>query len=307
MTSDTDNQGHQKSGPLTAGDLAPLFNLAAEYVGVKRKEARARTRRTYAVIALVLIVAFGAVIDIFRVNGAGITSGAYASVVPIHGPIVPEGVTSADRLITMLQEAFDDEDTKAIILNINSPGGTPAQSYMIYQYILDRKKETGIPVIATAEDAMTSGAYLVAMAADEVYAPPMAMVGSIGVKIESFGFNKLLERFDVERRVTTSGPNKSRFDPWLERSESDELKAQEIVNLLQNQFVEIVKNSRGASIEAANAETIFSGDYWVAEKAHSMGLIDGLMTMTQVLDHLGIDDMKVIRPEVTISDLVKSL
>lgn len=301
------DKGHQgtQGAPITISDLAPFMQLAADYVGIQRKEARARTRRAYAVMALVLIVAAGAVIDIFRVNGASLAAGAYAAVVPINGPIVPDGMTSANRLITMLEKAFDDDDAKAVILDINSPGGTPAQSYMIYQYILDRKKETGLPVIATAEDAMTSGAYLVAMAADEIYAPPMAMVGSIGVKIESFGFDGLLDRFDVERRVVTSGPNKSRFDPWLERSESDRVKAQSMVNMLQQQFIGIVKGNRGDSIKDADQEALFSGDYWVAEEAFSLGLIDGLMTMSQVLDHLDLDDVRVIHPEVTLSDLLR--
>jgi len=152
---------------------------------------------------------------------------------------------------------------------------------------------------------MTSGAYLVAMAADEIYAPPMAMVGSIGVKIESFGFDGLLDRFDVERRVVTSGPNKSRFDPWLERSDSDLEKAQSMVNMLQQQFIGIVKGNRGDSITDADQDVLFSGDYWVAEEALSLGLIDGLMTMSQVLDHLGLDDVRVIQPEVSLSDLLR--
>lgn len=299
-----EKQNDNRGTPITVSDLAPFLQLAADFVGSHKREARARTRRIYAVMALVVIVAVGAVIDVFRVNGVNLSTGAYAAVVPIKGPIVPDGMTSANRLITMLKKAFEDEDAKAVILDINSPGGTPAQSYMIYQYILDMKEKTGLPVYATAQDAMTSGAYLVAMSADEVYAPPMAMVGSIGVKIESFGFSGLLEMFDVERRVVTSGPNKSRFDPWLPRKDEDVIKAKAMVDMLQLQFVDIVKGNRGAHIQEENYDSLFSGDYWVAEEALSLGLIDGILTMTQVLDKFGIDEIKLIQPEVSISDIL---
>ena len=295
---------HQSGTPLTMGDLAPFINLASEYVRDQRKDQKARRFRTYVLVVLILVVTVGAVMDVIKTHVGDLTAGSYAAVVPIDGPIVPDGMMSAKRVITMVKKAFEDKDAKAVILDINSPGGTPTQSYMIYQYIMDMKEKTGKPVIASAGDAMTSGAYMVAMAADEIYAPPMAMVGSIGVKMESFGYSGLMEKFDVERRVVTSGPNKSRFDPFLPQSEADVIKAKEMISQLQNQFVDLVMEHRGPFIQDSDQDALFSGDYWVAEKAVELGLIDGLLTLTQVVAHLGLDDIKLIAPEVTLSDIL---
>lgn len=303
-TTNSDIHQGKETPSVVSTDLSPLIGLAAEYVKDNKKEMRSRKWRTMAITFLVISVAVGSILDVINTHVMDIGKKAHASLIPINGPIMPEGMSSANRLMGLVKEAFEQDASKAVILEINSPGGTPTQSYLLYRQILDLKDKTGIPVFAVAQDSMTSGAYMVALAADKIYAPPTSMVGSIGVKMESFGLHGLLKKFDVERRVIASSENKSRFDPYLPQSQSDKTKAGEMVKKLHEQFITLVKQSRGSRIAGASHKKLFSGDYWVGEDALDLGLIDGTMTLTQVLDKLEIEDVKRLAPKASLSDLI---
>jgi len=271
------------------------------------KELRFRTIRS-AAIALGIIVYIAWVVGTSAWAGwEKLSQEKFASLVKIEGVIAPQQAASAQTINPALKKAFEG-DGDSVLLLINSPGGTPTQSYLIYQYIMDLKEETGKRVVAVSEDMMASGAFMVSMAADEVYAPPTAMVGSIGVRMESYGFKKLGERFGLERRIYTAGENKARFDPWMEVTESDREKAGELLSELHSQFIDIVRTGRGDRLAlAGNEDVLFSGDTWVATTASQLGLIDGVKTLEQVIDMLGVDNAIEISPELGFQNLLNLL
>ncbi|MFW0789800.1 S49 family peptidase [Gordonia sp. CPCC 205333] len=182
----------------------------------------------------------------------------------------------------VLRRAFDVEHLKAVVVTINSPGGSPAQSEYIAERIRQLSSEKGVRVLAFCEDLAASGGYWIACAADEIYAARTSMVGSIGVVSSGFGLSSVLDRVGVERRLYTSGDNKARLDTFSPAKEEDV----EWLKLLQEQlhdaFIAWVRQRRGAKLKGTDAE-LFNGDVWVGKRAVDMGLVDGLGVMRSVI------------------------
>lgn len=185
------------------------------------------------------------------------------------------GALSLPNLAQPLERAFAGRGVKAVALVINSPGGSPAQSMLIFERIRALAAEKSIPVFAFAEDAAASGGYMLALAADEIFATDSSIVGSIGVLAASFGFEDLIERLGIERRLYTAGPNKVLLDPFKPVAEDEVTRLRTVLDDMHDAFKELVRARRGDRLKGDEA-TLFSGAYWTGRQAVGLGLIDGV-------------------------------
>ena len=181
-----------------------------------------------------------------------------------------------------LERAFGMRRARAVALQINSPGGSPVQSHLIYRRIRQLAAESGRPVIAFAEDVAASGGYMIACAADEIVCAPSSLVGSIGVVGGSFGFSKLIDKLGIERRLYTSGDHKAMLDPFLPEKSEDVERLKSVQREIHEGFIELVKRSRGARLKGPE-KTVFSGEYWTGSKAIELGLADAIGDLRSTL------------------------
>jgi signal peptide peptidase SppA len=181
-----------------------------------------------------------------------------------------------------LESAFEVEDAKAVALLIKSPGGSPAQSHMIYQRIRALAAEHKRLVFAFIEDVGASGGYMLACAADEIFADPTSIVGSIGVVSAGFGFTGLIEKLGVERRVYTAGTSKAMLDAFAPERADDVARLKDLQADVHDVFINLVKDSRGDKLSGAG-EDLFSGAFWTGRKAVELGLIDALGDVRSVM------------------------
>jgi serine protease SohB len=188
-------------------------------------------------------------------------------------PLKP-GLTLA-RIARALERAFSMRHARAVALLINSPGGSPVQSHLIYRRIRQLADEKGLRVIAFVEDVGASGGYMIACAADEIVCDVSSMVGSIGVVGGSFGFDKLLQKVGVERRLYTSGDRKAMLDPFLPEKPEDVKRLKQIQNEIHEAFIGLVKERRGPKL-AGPEKTLFSGEYWTGATAVELGIADAV-------------------------------
>jgi serine protease SohB len=203
------------------------------------------------------------VVPVVRVSG----------VIGFSTPLKP-GVTVAS-MARPLDRAFNTRHARAVALVINSPGGSPVQSHLIYRRIRQLAEEKKLPVIAFVEDVGASGGYMVACAADEIVCDLSSIVGSIGVVGGSFGFPKLMERLGIERRLYTAGEHKAMLDPFLPENSEDVERLKALQREIHQSFIGLVKRSRGARLTGPE-KTLFSGEYWSGPKAIELGLADGI-------------------------------
>jgi len=196
-----------------------------------------------------------------------------AGVIGFSTPLKP-GLTLA-TVARALERAFNMRAARAVALLINSPGGSPVQSHLIYRRIRQLAAENARPVIAFAEDVAASGGYMIACAADEIFCDPSSIVGSIGVVGGSFGFPRLMEKLGVERRLYVSGEHKAMLDPFLPENPHDVERLKALQREIHEGFIALVKRSRGARLKGPE-NTLFSGEYWTGGKAIELGLADGI-------------------------------
>lgn len=199
------------------------------------------------------------------------------TVVSLYGAIAvdarPGRGLSANGVEDGLRKAFRDKDAKAVILAINSPGGAPAQARMIMERVRHLAKDAELPVISYIEDVGASGGYMIALAGEEIWADPFAIVGSIGVVSAGFGFQEAIGKLGIERRVHHAGDNKVRLDPFRPEDPEDAAKLERLLDQTHTLFIDMVRESRGERITAPDA-TVFSGDFFLAEEGKSHGLVD---------------------------------
>ena len=224
------------------------------------------------------------------------------AVINIDGLISSTSTANAREINFLLREAFDDEETVAVMLRINSGGGSPVQSGLIHDEILRlREQHEDIPVYAVISDAGASGAYYIAVAADEIYADRGSIVGSIGVRLDSFGVVELMERWGIERRLFTSGENKALLDPFTPIQTSDITHVEAVIGQIHDQFVQVVQNGRGERLNGD--ESLFSGLIWTGAEALELGLIDGLGDDRFVArEIIGVDRLVVFRRPTSFWD-----
>src|ERR1700690_3702134 len=185
-------------------------------------------------------------------------------------------------LARTLDRAFATRNAKAVALSINSPGGSPVQSHLIFRRIRELADEHKRPVIAFIEDAGASGGYMIACAGDEVIADPYSIVGSIGVVGGSFGFDKLIAKIGVERRLYTSGEHKAMLDPFLPENPGDVERLKKLQNEIHEGFIALVKAQRGNKLKGSE-DQLFSGEYWTGNRALELGLIDAIGDLRSTL------------------------
>ena len=180
-----------------------------------------------------------------------------------------------------LEKAFSDKEAPAVAIAINSPGGSPVQSRLIYRRIRDLAEEKHKRVLVFVEDVAASGGYMIACAGDEIFADPSSVVGSIGVVSASFGFPELLKKIGVERRVYTAGKNKVSLDPFQpeKKADIDHLKALQLE--IHETFINLVKESRGAKL--ADDPNLFTGMFWTGKKGKELGLVDELSDLRSLI------------------------
>jgi len=181
-----------------------------------------------------------------------------------------------------LERAFSVRRARAVALSINSPGGSPSQSHLIYKRIRQLSAEKNIPVLAFVEDVGASGGYMLACAADEIICDTFSIVGSIGVVGGSFGFAKAIDKLGIERRLYTSGERKAMLDPFLPEKPEDVKRLKAIQKDIHDHFIALVKERRAGKLNGAE-KTLFSGEYWTAHTAVEMGLADHVGDLRSVL------------------------
>jgi serine protease SohB len=196
-----------------------------------------------------------------------------------------------------LDRAFAMPRAAAVALSINSPGGSPVQSHLIFRRIRELAAEHKRQVIAFVEDAGASGGYMIACAGDEIVADPYSIVGSIGVVGGSFGFDKLIAKIGVERRLYTSGEHKAMLDPFLPENPDDVERLKKLQREIHEDFITLVKSRRGAKLTGPEND-LFSGEYWTGRKALELGLVDAVGDLRSVLrERFGA---KVVTPLITV-------
>ena len=197
----------------------------------------------------------------------------HTAVVKLSGVIASGEDAGSENVIAGLEAAFKHENTKAVIVEINSPGGSPVESSYIYNEINRlRDKYEVIPVYAVVADIAASGGYFVASAADKIFVNRSSLIGSIGVRMDNFGFVDLMKKIGVERRLLTAGENKGLLDPFLPEDEQQKAHIQAMLNEVHEHFIKAVKDGRGKRL--VEQEGLFSGLIWTGEKAIELGLVD---------------------------------
>jgi len=216
--------------------------------------------------------------------------------------VIMESTKSRPRTINynqyaqVIDKAFDNTEANAVVLIINSPGGSPAQSALIGGHIRARAEEEDKPVYAFVEDVAASGGYWLACAADEIFALSVSIVGSIGVISASFGFNELIGRYGVERRVYTSGKEKAFMDPFSETKPEDIKRLKKIQKDLHKSFIAWVKDRRGNYLNGSDS-ALFEGQFWTGDEAIKNGIIDEIGDIRTVLQERFGKKVKMIEIE----------
>jgi len=207
--------------------------------------------------------------------------GRHTALIEINGEIEAEGSGAADTVIPSLNKAFSDPGSAAVVLRIDSPGGSPVQAGIIVDEILRLKRGyPDKPLYVVVDEICASGGYYIASAADRIYVNKASIVGSVGVLMDSFGFTGTMDKLGIERRLMTAGENKGFLDPFSPQSPKHREHAQEMLNEIHQQFIAVVRAGRGKRLKET-PET-FSGLYWTGAKAVDMGLADAFGTVDTV-------------------------
>jgi protease-4 len=204
----------------------------------------------------------------------------HIAVVNLNGAITYNGEYGASNMIKGLEDAFSADNSDIIVININSPGGSPVQSDQIYNAIIELKTEYNKPVYSVINDTGASGAYYIASATDFIYSNPMSLVGSIGVVSGGFGFSQAMENIGIERRLYTAGESKSMLDPFSPEDEEQVKRWNEVLTIVHKQFIEAVKNGRGDRL--TNEINVFTGQVWSGVQALELGLIDEFKSLRDI-------------------------
>ena len=249
-----------------------IENLAL--AGIKEQQTARRWANFFkALLFLYLFTILGFSLGWF--GGKSNTSGSHTALIEIAGVIEAGGDVNADAVMGSLQDAYDSAGTKGIILRINSPGGSPVQSGIIFDEIKRQKAmHPKIPVYAVVEDICASGGYYIAAAADKIYVDKASIVGSIGVLMDGYGFTETMKKVGVERRLLTAGENKAMLDPFSEVNPKHKAFAQTMLNEIHAQFKTAVRVGRGNRLK--ETPEVFSGLFWSGEQSIKLGLADAL-------------------------------
>ena len=258
------------------------WNVVAEQFArdyLKDRRTERRWRIFFRLFWLVLFVLAAWAVYAQRTHATRPT-GPHTALIEVHGEIDAETDASAENLVAALKNAFEDDAAQAVVMRINSPGGSPVQAGIVNDEIRRLKALHKKKIYAVVEDTCASGAYYIAVAADEIYADKASIVGSIGVLMDGFGFTGTMEKLGVERRLLTAGSNKGMLDPFSPQSETQRAYAQAMIDQIHQQFIAVVKEGRGTRLKET-PET-FSGLFWNGQQAMEIGLVDHLGNLDYV-------------------------
>lgn len=216
----------------------------------------------------------------------------HTAVVKVNGVLLPDSNNRAELVIRGLQAAFRDNGTRAVVLHINSPGGSPVQASQINDEVRRLKElHPDIPVYAVADDMFTSGAYYLAVSADRIFVDRGTMIGSIGVIAQGFGLDEAMERLGIERRLYTAGESKALLDPFSPEREEDVAWIQGLLDEIHQQFIDAVREGRGDRL--ADDDYLFSGLVWTGQQGIELGLADDIGSLHSVArDVVGVERLK---------------
>lgn len=258
------------------------------------------------IISLIVAAMFGWLPSKVDKSDKKLSGSSYAALVRMVGEIASDGVdgsVTVDKVVEALHDAFEDKQVKGVILQVNSPGGSPVASHRIYNEISAlRKKYPQKPIYTVVDDICASGCYYVASASDKIFVDQASIVGSIGVLMNGFGFVGSLEKLGVERRLLTSGSHKGILDPFSPLVEQDKMFVEGILNEIHQQFIQAVRNGRGNRLK--ETPEMFSGLFWSGNTAINMGLVDAQGTVASVAQsQLGTDDVVEFTHKRTLAEL----
>jgi protease-4 len=246
-----------------------IEQFARDYMRDRRSERRWRI--FFRVLWLVLLFMLLASMAAAR-KAANLPSGPHTALVEVRGEIASDSEASAERLVSALKSAFEEKTAQAIVLRINSPGGSPVQAGIVNDEIKRLKALHHKKVYAVCEEMCASGAYYIAVAADEIYTDKASIVGSIGVLMDGFGFTGAMDKLGVQRRLYTAGENKGINDPFSPENEKQKAYTLSMLGQIHKQFIRVVKEGRGKRLK--DTPDTFSGLYWNGEEAVRLGLAD---------------------------------
>ncbi len=253
-----------------------MAHFAQAYLAQQRREQR--WRWFWRIVWL--LVAAAVLVSALRDMAPSTPVAPHTALVEIRGAIGSDDEANADRLIGSLREAFADKSARAVVLRINSPGGSPVQAGLVNDEIRRLKALHKKKVYAVCEEMCASAAYYIAVAADDIYVDKASVVGSIGVLMDGFGFVGLMDKLGVERRLLTSGSNKGMLDPFSPRDPEQESVAHAMLEQIHEQFIGVVRQGRGKRLK--EREDTFSGLFWNGQQAVQLGLADRLGSLDQV-------------------------
>lgn len=292
---------HNAAKPAHQAPLDRLADAADAYI---QQERWSKRWTNVLKIMVVLYIAASLVMfaGLFATDPSAENTNGHVAVIKINGAIMPDSRTSAEAINPLLRDAFESADAQAVLLYMNSPGGSPVQSALINDEITRLKKHHNKPVYAVAEDVCASGCYYIAAAADQIFANKGSIIGSIGVRFDSFGFTELMEKVGVENRSMTAGEHKAFINPFGEEDkQAKQFFQQRILERTHQQFIEVVKRGRGDRLQTH--QDLFTGLVWLGDEAVELGLIDGLGDIGSVSrDIIGQSELRLYEQEKSIME-----
>jgi len=263
-------------------DLSRLEHVLAQVTGELMRERRLERRwRLFGRVAwflLALAVIWGLVTS--QRGKASAPNGPHTALVEVRGEIASEGSASAENIVSALRSAFEEKTAVAVVMRFNSPGGSPVQAGIVYDEVKRLKALHHKKLYAVCEEMCASGAYYMAVGADEIFVDKASIVGSIGVLMDGFGFTGAMDKLGVERRLITAGANKGMLDPFSPLKPEQRALAQAMIDQIHQQFIGVVKEGRGARLH--ETPDTFSGLFWNGEDAVRMGLADRFGSLDSV-------------------------
>jgi protease IV len=305
MQHNTGSEGDTAAAAVPQGSTGwerdALRDLLSEHVRAGRSARRWRwVKRVLWLLALVLAAWW-----LFKANNnsAMPVTSAHTALVMVEGEIASDAEASAQNINRALLAAFEDDGAQAVVLLINSPGGSPVQAGMVADEMRRLKELYNKPLYAVVEETCASAAYYIASGADDIFVDKASVVGSIGVLMDGFGFTELMRKLGVERRLYTAGVNKGFLDPFTPETPEQIAHVQALLDQIHQQFIGVVRDGRGSRLK--ETPDTFSGLFWTGEQAIQMGLADRLGSLDMVArDVVGAPDIVDYTERETLSQRV---
>jgi protease IV len=269
--------GGNPASPPVRADAAPAWERSTMekllFATIEEQKAQRRWR-TFVRLAWLAFFIFLIWSLAYRGTPGADKTTPHTAVIEIDGEIGPKSEASAEFIVAAAKAAFEDAGAQGVVLLINSPGGSPVQAGIINDELRRLKARYKKPLYAVVEESCASAAYYIAVSADRIFVDKASMVGSIGVLMEGFGFVGTMEKLGVERRLLTAGENKGFLDPFSPQTERHKEHAQQMLNVVHRQFIDVVRTGRGKRLK--ETPELFSGLFWTGQQAIDLGLADQL-------------------------------